>query len=246
MTVHRFYALPGNINEDLIILSASDSHHLVNVMRLSDGDEIIVFDGRGKEYLCKVIEAKPEGVKACVLEQRSLDTELRTSITVVQAIPKSDKMDFIVQKCTELGVMRIVPVISDRTVVKLTPKKESSRRERWQRIACEAAKQCGRTVIPEISEVSPFRSALNGLESCELALIPWEGERTTRIGSVLKRAKARSVAVYIGPEGGFSVDEVKMAVQCGVIPVSLGPRILRTETAGIVASTIILYEYGEI
>lgn len=244
--MHRFYALPDNIKEDLITLDSLDSHHLVNVMRLSNGDEIIVFDGRGKEYLCEVIDAKPEGVRVRALEQRMFDSEVRTNITLVQAIPKSDKMDFVVQKCTELGVSRIVPVISDRTVVKLTPKKEISRRERWHRIACEAAKQCGRSVVPEISEVRTFRSVVDTLTPKELALIPWEGERTTRIGSVLKSTNAESIAVYVGPEGGFSLDEVRMAVQCGVIPVSLGPRILRTETAGIVALTIILYEYGEI
>lgn len=246
MTVHRFYALPDNIKDDVITLDSFDSHHLVHVIRLSNGDRIIVFDGFGKEYLCEVIDANPESVKARVLEERLADIEARTRITLVQSIPKSDKMDFVVQKCTELGVVRIVPVISERTIVKLTVDKAKSRRERWQRIAGEAAKQSGRSVIPEIGEVIPFQSAVEGLTQKELALMLWEGEKTRGIGSVLKRTEAEAVTVFVGPEGGFSPEEVETAMQGGAIPVGLGPRILRTETAGIVALAIILYEYGEI
>lgn len=244
--MNRFYALPDNIDGDIIWLDPSNSYHLIKVLRLSCGDRVMVFDGQGNEYVCEIIETGSDCVKLRILERRMSPNEAGTNITLIQSIPKFDKMDLIVQKCTELGVARIVPVISGRTIVKLSPEAQESRRQRWQRIAGEAAKQCGRSIIPEIANVTSFRSALDIFTPNTLALIPWECEKTITIGSVLKQSKAEAVSVCIGPEGGFSADEVDMAVQSRVIPVSLGPRILRTETAGLVALTIILYEFGEI
>ena len=171
-------------------------------------------------------------------------------LTLVQGLPKGDKMDFIIQKATELGVNRIIPLACERAVVKLTGDKQQRRLDRWQRIALEAAKQCRRPDIPEVAALATWEDVLAGMGKNTTALLPWEMENTTSLKKALIDCEnldsVIDLYVFIGPEGGFTAAEVSLACSHGVRPVTLGPRILRTETAGLAVLTMILYQFGEL
>ncbi|HEA47014.1 MAG TPA: 16S rRNA (uracil(1498)-N(3))-methyltransferase [bacterium] len=249
--MRRFFVEEKNIRENKVTIKGDEARHIAQVLRLKEKDKIKIFTGKGKEYLTEIIQSSKKEVIGKILEESRLDTEPPIEITLVQGIPKSDKMDFIVQKVTELGVKKIIPVITQRTVVKLNEEKSRARRNRWQRIALEAAKQSGRAIIPAVKEVISFIQALDNLNRESLNLIPWEEETSTSLKQVLKRHTSHiphstsHITVFIGPEGGFTSEEVEAAKEKGAIPVSLGPRLLRTETAGLVTLTVILYELGD-
>ncbi len=245
--LHRFYAPPDSINDGMIHFGGEESHHISHVMRLSKGDTLVAFDGLGNEYVCEIFESNKEAVIASIITTETLcQAEATLKITLFQGLPKSGKMDFIVQKCTELGVGRIVPITSSRTVVKLTGEKRKNKVSRWQRIADEAAKQSNRVKIPQISQVASMEESFKCLDGFDLVIIPWERETANHLKTTLKSTKPASIGVFIGSEGGFSHKEIENAKKKGIVPVSLGPRILRTETAGLVTLAIVLYEYGEI
>jgi 16S rRNA (uracil1498-N3)-methyltransferase len=167
-------------------------------------------------------------------------------VTLFQGIPKSDKMDLIVQKCVELGVSKIVPVITERTVVKIDNQKDAIKKtDRWQKIILEAAKQCNRGIVPKIELPVSFEVALKTAAEAELALIPYEKEADNGLRRYLKQGTKR-ISVIIGPEGGFTENEIKKAEGLGIMPITLGPRILRTETAGITMLSILMYELGDV
>ncbi len=260
--MRRFFVEEKNIKENQVIIKGDEARHIVQVLRLKEKDRIKVFTGKGKEYSIEIKEAGKKEIIGRILKESRLDTEPAVEITLIQGIPKSSKMDFIVQKATELGVKRIIPVITQRTVVKLNKEKARARRNRWQRIALEAAKQSGRAIIPEVDEVTTFIQSLNNISEENLNLIPWEEEETTYLKKFLERHTSlillreagrahiphprSQITVFIGPEGGFTSEEVRQAKERGAIPVSLGPRLLRTETAGLVALVMILYELGDL
>jgi len=250
--MRRFFVEEGNIKEDKVTIGGDEARHIAQVLRLKEKDRIKVFTGEGREYLAEIIQASKKEVIGRILKESRLDTEPPVEITLIQGIPKSNKMDFIVQKATELGVKRIIPVITQRTIIRLDKEKAKVRRIRWQRIALEAAKQSGRAIIPEVREAIPFIQALDNLNRERLNLIPWEEETSTSLKEVLKHHTSHiphptsQITVFIGPEGGFTSGEVGAAKKRGALSVSLGPRLLRTETAGLVTLAMILYELGDI
>lgn len=249
--MRRFFVEEKDIKENQVTIKGDEARHIVQVLRLKERDKIKVFTGKGKEYLTEIIQASKKEVIGKILKESKLDTEPPIEITLVQGLPKFDKMDLIVQKATELGVKRIIPVITQRTIIRLNKEKAKVRRIRWQRIALEAAKQSSRAIIPEVREAIPFIQALDNLNRESLNLIPWEEETSTRLKEVLKHHTSHiphptsHITVFIGPEGGFTPEEVRAAKKKGAIPVSLGPRLLRTETAGLVTLAMILYELGD-
>lgn len=225
-------------------ITGSDVKHMRDVLRMSPGDTFTACDSTGVEYTC-ALEGFSEGKGiGRILSQKVGDTEPRTPVTLFQGIPKGDKMDLIIQKNVELGVTRIVPVIMERTVVKFSdPRDKSKKTERWNRISMEAAKQCGRLSVPVVHPPVSMKEALDLVPGEALRLVPYENEQELRLKAVLRGAKEPSaVAFFIGPEGGISGDEIDALMAADFRPVSLGKRILRTETAGFAVLAAIRYE----
>jgi 16S rRNA (uracil1498-N3)-methyltransferase len=244
----RFFIPSEQILENIVILKGEDRHHLLNVLRQGLGAEITVLNGKGEEYLVKVTEVTSDEVIGEILKQEDRQTEPKVKITLVQSLPKSDKFEFIIQKNTELGVSAFQPVISERSTIRLDAGQALKKGERWQKIIREAAEQSGRQIIPELRSVQSWAKFLGAHRPPGLILIPWEGERERGIKQVLNEQKVapETISVIIGSEGGFSQNEVEQAIQIGAVPVTLGPRILRTETAGLVVASTILYHFGDL
>lgn len=261
--MQHFFASPENIREKEIIITGDDVNHIKNVLRMKIGEEISVSNGEDmKEYRCEISSIEDDRVVCTLMFVKESGVELPVNVILFQGLPKGDKMETIIQKCTELGIYSVVPVNTKRCVMKLDPKKEKSRIARWQGIAEAAAKQSQRGVIPEIKPVMSFKEAVNLASGFEAKSIPYElaeGMNDTKnwIESVknvatdymTKTADNSSVpatkpgvAVFIGPEGGFTEEEVEYARNAGITPISLGKRILRTETAGMTVMSILMYE----
>ena len=241
--MHRFFAEPGQIGEKEIVITGADVNHIRNVLRMRTGEEVLIADGRGAEYRCKLTDLGENEVRAQILWKLDGNAELASAVTLFQGLPKSDKMDLIVQKCVELGVDRIVPVSTKRAVVKLDAKKEQTRLKRWNTISESAAKQSGRGVIPEVRGVMSFEKALEEAKKLEVLLIPYErAEHMAETRRVMGEIRpGQSVGIFIGPEGGFEESEVEEAVAAGARAITLGRRILRTETAGLAVMAMLGY-----
>ena len=241
--MHRFFVEPSQIGEKEIVITGPDVNHIRNVLRMRAGEELLAADGQGSEYRCILRELQDSEIRAEICRKLSGSAELPSRITLFQGLPKSDKMDLIIQKCVELGVFRIVPVTTKRTVVKLDAKKEESRRKRWTAVSESAAKQSGRGIIPEISGVQSFREAVEEAGELDVCLIPYEkAEDMARTREILSGIPAgASIGVFIGPEGGFEEEEVREAMEGGARPITLGRRILRTETAGMAVLAMLGY-----
>ncbi|HIE28985.1 TPA: 16S rRNA (uracil(1498)-N(3))-methyltransferase [Candidatus Poribacteria bacterium] len=215
----------------------------MNVLRLELNEHVKIFDGFGNEYLAQLKHQNGDNVVAEILEHRQIPPP-KPDVTLFQGLPKFDKFDTIVQKTTELSVSEIVPVLCQRSVPKLKRDASKKRVARWQRIANEASKQCGRIYLPKVKEIAEFNECLTSLDF-DVSLILWEEERKLGLKSILRQnAHAERVSLFVGPEGGFSKEEVDIAIAAGAIPVTLGSNILRTETAAIVGVALILYELG--
>lgn len=241
--MQRFFVTPDQVGEDKIRIQGSDVNHMKNVLRMRPGEEVMVSDGNNRQYRCRV-EDYPDGEAVlAILEAGLVDTELPSRIYLFQGLPKQEKMELIVQKAVELGVCQVIPVQTRRCVVKLDAKKAAKKVQRWQQIAESAAKQAGRGYIPAVSEVMTFQEALAFSETLDIRLIPYEladGMEGTR--KILDGIRpGQSVGIFIGPEGGFEKEEVSRAVEAGAMPITLGKRILRTETAGIAVLSILMY-----
>lgn len=249
--MQRYFVSPRAVQGDEVRITGDDVKHIVRVMRYTTGDEIICADGAGNAYIVRLAQLEPDVVIGAIVRSLDEKVESEVKITLVQGLPKGDKMDMIVQKCTEVGAMRVVPAVMDRTIVQYDTKKESKRRERWQRIAKESAEQAHRLQIPEIAEIVSFRKWLEQhAAEYDILLIAYEAEHGRALHNVLadfsdRANKPVNVAVIIGPEGGLEAAEVEFAQQHGALPITLGPRILRTETAGVVVTAVILYHFGE-
>ena len=241
--MQQFYADPSWIRENKIFMQGSDVNHIRNVLRMKSGEDVRVNDGRGKTYLCCISSYEEQTAVLDILKELDSDTELPSRIILFQGLPKGDKMEWIVQKAVELGAYSIVPFAAKRSVVKLDEKKAAKKRARWQLIAKGAAEQSGRGIIPEVSTVRTFAEALGMAGDLDVVLIPYELEEGMKeTARVLENIECgQSVGIFIGPEGGFEEEEVERAKAAGAHAVTLGKRILRTETAGLTALSILMY-----
>lgn len=242
--MYQFFVEPSQIQGTRIVITGSDVNHIKNVLRMRAGEEIAVSNGMdGKEYRCGIEEFSEDEVICTLRFIKEDGLELPAKVTLFQGLPKADKMEFIVQKMVELGVYRVVPVATKRSVVKLDEKKAKAKVARWQTIAEAAAKQSKRRIVPRVGEVCSVKEALQQAASMDMKLIPYElsegMEKTKRL--IESAAPGQEIAVFIGPEGGFEEAEVAAAMEAGFEPVTLGKRILRTETAGLTVMAWLMY-----
>ncbi len=245
--MHRFFIDKENIKDSMAIITGEDVNHITNVLRLKENKKIILCDSEGTDYLVVIKSIAKHQVIGEIIKKEMSIGEIDIDITLYQSIPKLTKMDLIIQKCTELGVSKIVPVLSSRTIVKLVSKKDELKKvERWRKIAKESAKQSCRGKVPNIHIPITYEKALEDSLSKDLVLIPYEKERNGNIKKILKTSMVNSIGIFIGPEGGFEANEIESAVKRKGIPVTLGNRILRTETAAFMLISCILYEYNQI
>lgn len=224
--------------DGIIEMTGSDVKHIVSVLRMGPGDRLIFSATDGREFDTRITRCDTASVTASVESVRLNETEPRIKVTLIQGIPKGDKMELIIQKCVELGVVCIQPVMTEHTVVRLSPPEAEKKRVRWQKIAEEASKQCGRGIIPAVCGVEKLESALKARPEGELKLFAYENESDITLKQILREAGEGfdgEISLLIGPEGGFSAGEADIAAENGFKAFSLGKRILRTETAGIAA-----------
>ncbi len=244
----RFFVRKDQISEGIITIKGDDAHHISRVLRMSAGEHIIVCDMQLYEYDC-VLEGFSDVVTARIKEVRKIDTEPSYRAHLYQALPKGDKLDTVIQKSVECGVFDITPFESDRCVVRVKPEAEAGRTERRQRIALEAAKQCGRGLIPVVKPTLGFDDMLEEAGQYGTLLFCYEGDGTQPLRAILSARRrdrpedCRDIAVVIGSEGGFSIDEAEKAKKAGAIMTGLGKRILRTETAAAFVLGCLVYEF---
>jgi 16S rRNA (uracil1498-N3)-methyltransferase len=267
--MHRFFISPEAFASHPVVLTGDQAHQIRRVLRLRLGERVTLLDGQGYAYEAILIALDEADVKFQVVKRSTIEGEPRTVITLYQAVLKGDNVAWVLQKGTEVGVARFVPMVCERNVVDDLDAVEG-KRERWQRIIQEAAEQSGRGRLPELAPAELFRQAVapphspplrqgggvefppaaaGGTEEGGLRLLAWEGERVSRLRDALAGcnfADGARIQIFVGPEGGFSEAEVALARRYGVQPVTLGPRILRAETAGVVAAAMILYEAGDV
>ncbi len=243
--MYHFYVEPSNVSETTIRITGGDVNHMKNVLRMKLGEQVVLSDGNGREYICTINEMAGSEILVHIDSTRETKAELGIRLCLFQGLPKKDKMELIIQKAVELGVHEIVPVVTARTIVKIEDdKKESKLNERWQSIAEAAAKQSGRGIIPVVGKPVSYKEALKRAEQMDAALIPYEhaeGIKQTRETVKALHGK-KTAAIFIGPEGGFDEKEIEESMKHGVVPITLGKRILRTETAGLAILSIIMFE----
>lgn len=244
--MHHFFVSPEQINVDdkSVIITGADVNHMKNVLRVREGEEFSVSNGQdGKEYRCGVLAMEEDRILGELRFIKEGNVELPVRIHLFQALPKADKMELIIQKAVELGVYRVIPVAASRCVVRLDEKKAAARVARWQGIAEAAAKQSRRAIIPEVTHVSSFPEAIETASEMDVRLIPYElAEDIPKTRRILEGIRpGQDVAVFIGPEGGFAEAEIAMALEKGLEPITLGKRILRTETAGMTVLSWMIY-----
>lgn len=243
--MYQFFVEPSQIQGTDITITGSDVNHIRNVLRMKPGDEISVSNGiDGREYRCGIEQLLEDAVVCKLRFVKEDQLELPSRITLFQGLPKSDKLEFIIQKAVELGVYEIIPVETRRTVVKLDEKKAKTRQQRWQSIAQAAAKQSKRRIVPEVSMPVSFEKAVAMAGQMDAKLIPYElAEGMTQTKQIIgELTPGQSIAVFIGPEGGFEESEIALARENGIAPITLGKRILRTETAGLTILSWIMYQ----
>lgn len=241
--MYHFFVTPEQVKEGKIWIEGSDVNHMKNVLRMKIGEELQISDGNNKKYLCEIESMSAETVYVAIKEELVSDTELPSKIYLFQGLPKSDKMELIVQKAVELGVYEIIPVATKRAVVKLDDKKAVKKVERWNSISEGGAKQSGRDVIPKVKQVMSYKEAMQYAKSMDVVLIPYElAENMDETRQVIESIHpGQSIGIFIGPEGGFETAEVEYALEQGAKAITLGKRILRTETAGLTTLSILMY-----
>ena len=242
--MYQFFVKPEQIVDKRICIIGKDVNHIKNVLRMKVGEELAISNGvDGKEYRCAIKEFQEEQIELELLFIKEDAMELPCKVYLFQGLPKADKMELIIQKCVELGVTEVIPVATKRAVVKLDEKKKKQKVQRWQGISEAAAKQSKRGIIPQVHEVLTFSQALEYAKNMDVKMIPYElaeGMQATK-ELIAGIQEGQSVAVFIGPEGGFDENEVEAARELGITPVSLGKRILRTETAGMTVLAFMIY-----
>ncbi|TCZ77021.1 16S rRNA (uracil(1498)-N(3))-methyltransferase [Paenibacillus albiflavus] len=246
--MQRYFIASNQFGDHKVTITGDDAHHLIRVMRAEIGDECICSDGISKEALVKITAIDKVIVEAEITQHLSMTAEPAVQVWVAQSLPKADKMELVIQKGTEIGATGFIPFISERTVVQYDAKKEAKRAERWNKIAKEAAEQAHRNRIPAIESVHSWKQLLASLNEFDAVWICYEQEGELGFRSLVRTAlanQATKVLLIVGPEGGFTAEEVQAVTTAGGKSISLGQRILRTETAAMVGLTCILYESGE-
>jgi 16S rRNA (uracil1498-N3)-methyltransferase len=242
----RFYVPHARIENGMLKIEGDEVRHIRKVLRLKEGDGIIVFNGLGKEYEGTIVEEEPSSVVVEIQSTFSSKKDSPLEVTLAQSLLKGEKMDYLIQKATELGVRGVVPFFSSRSIPFLEKSGRLTRYHRWQRIAVEASKQCGRGVVPKIEPLQDYSEMLRIASPDSLRLILWEREGL-QLREILEGSEERmKIFSVIGPEGGFSREEVEEARRVGFIPITLGRRILRAETASLCLLSILQYERGDI
>jgi len=242
--MHRCYIEPARWTDARIRPSSEEEHHLKDVLRASDGDVVVVFDGAGREAQARVVSASP-GIFLDVVPGTQQTQRPSCSVALYQAVLKGPRMDFLVEKATELGVTAIVPLLTERVVVRVAGERREDRRQRWERVARAAAKQCGHNVVPEIRPIAALAEALDVLGAHDLVLAGSLADDAVGIKTQLEQVgEASRIAILIGPEGDFTPGEMAQCVAAGATGVNLGPRTLRAETAALFALSVVNYELG--
>ncbi|MHB8917863.1 MAG: 16S rRNA (uracil(1498)-N(3))-methyltransferase [Desulfocucumaceae bacterium] len=244
--MHRFFISPDQIEADKPVLRGPEVKHLVKVLRLGAGDVVELLDGSGRGIRARVESVEREEVVFARLEEFTPGGEPPVRVTLVQGLAKGEKMDLVIQKSTEMGVSEIIPLICRRTVVQLDSRKAADRQTRWQRVALESAKQCRRAMVPVVRTPQGLGEVLAAIPGGTACFMPWEEELNRSFRMALSGDNPGRAYIFIGPEGGFEVSEVEEARRRGVVTVTLGPRILRTETAGLACLSIIMHTWGDL
>ena len=246
----------------IVTLTGERARYVTRVLRLQEDDRITLFDGKGAEYFCAIKEAKGKTLTLSLMEKRVINRESNLKIELCQAVPKGKKMDLIIQKGTELGVHLFAPFVSSRTISRPDERDCANKVKRWRKVAFEAARQCGRNIVPAVNSVTSMKEMLEKVRSEKregvLRIMLWEGEETNSLNDVVSKIESplnasgganrppKEVVVLIGPEGGFSIDEAAAARDEGFLTVSFGKRLLRTETAGLAAVSVLQYLWGDL
>lgn len=243
--MHWFYVENSQIEEEKIRIFGSDVNHIKNVLRMQPGERIVICNGEGKDYYCRIEAISSEEVIAEIEEMNDTESELPAKIYLFQGIPKKDKMELVIQKAVELGVYEIIPVAMKRCVAKIEEgKKEKKKLERWQLISTSAAKQSGRGIVPKVHEVLTFKQALEYAKEMDAVIVPYElADGIEESAKTIKEAaQKKSIGIFIGPEGGFDEKEIEETLKLAFRTITLGKRILRTETAGLTILSILMFE----
>lgn len=251
--MQRYFIPPEQFQEGIVIITGEDARHIGKVMRGRPGDKVIVSDGLAREALAEIEHIEQDRVTAAVIEMLEMTSEPRVKVTIAQSLPKGDKMETVIQKCTEIGAHAFVPFLSARTVVQYDAKKEGKRLDRWRKIAKEAAEQSHRNRIPDIAAPLSWKELLASFAGYDLVCYCYEKEHGRQLRDVIAPFMEQSsqqgehprILLVVGPEGGFTEEESMAAENAGARSTGLGPRILRAETAGMAALACILYESGE-
>ena len=243
----QFFVEQEQIGQDTITITGSDVNHIKNVIRLKPGNEIRVSNREDKDYICEITDISNEEVVAKIIDVDLAGTELKTKVYLFQGLPKGDKMETVIQKNVELGVYEIIPVAMKRSIVKLDAKKAEAKVKRWNGISESAAKQSKRMIIPNVTKVMTYKEAIEYAKELDICLVPYENEKDmTHTREIIESIKNESkVGIFIGPEGGFEEDEIESAIALGMETITLGKRILRTETAGMAIMAVIAYMMEE-
>jgi 16S rRNA (uracil1498-N3)-methyltransferase len=239
--MRRVFVPPDRLSGARVILEGEGHHHLARVLRARPGDRVVVFDGQGTEIDAEIAAIGPRTTELILLERRTATATPAVRLTLLQGLARGEKMDFIIQKTCELGVARVVPVMTERAVA--PPAQASVRQQRWEKIAREAARQCGRADVPAIDAPVSFTQAVRDAATDDLRLVLWESAQGKPLRAVLPVAP-RPATLLVGPEGGFSRQEITEAEAAGFATVGLGPRILRVETAAVVAVALLQFAAG--
>lgn len=243
----KFFTARENITDSQIRIESEDAKHIKKVLRLGEGDKITVCDGRGIDYTASINTIGQNEILCDIIDKQECESEPKVNVTLYQGLPKAAKMDYIIQKTTELGICRIVPVKLSRCVVKLENESaERKKTERWQRISYEAAKQSGRGVVPEVTMPMTLDEVIGDIKNTDLVFVPYECETEVRLRDVIDNiGDIKSASFIIGPEGGFDITEIEKLQSAGIKTITLGRRILRTETAGEAVLAMLMYGLGE-
>ena len=240
----RFFVAPEDVKQDFMVLTGENARH-AKVLRLKNGEQVLVCDGQGREFICTVSDVSPEQIGLVVMKEQPAETEAAVKVSVYMAFPKADKLEHVIQKATELGASEIVAFPSARCVSRPDEKSLQKKLERWQKIAASAAEQSGRGVIPQVRVLSSYAAALEQAAKADKALLFYENEQATTLHMALTSSPYQTVSLLTGPEGGLEVSEVEQALAAGLQVCTLGKRILSCETAPLCALSAVMYDAGE-